>query len=428
STSGSGTLDTAEITIPRLLKQFNISIKAANIGKWHLHNPAPAWNLLNPLTLGYDHYEGPFIGQLPSFTNWTKYTNGISSTITTYATTENVNNAVAWLKTSVGNPFFLWLAFNAPHSPYHLPPANLHSYTGLTGTTQHINQNPKLYFKASMQALDTEIGRLMDSLQAMNVWDSTDIIFIGDNGNAEQTAQITTLNQAKGTVYQYGVHVPFIVSGPSVVHGGRQSDALINTTDIFATVLELFGNSNWSAQIPITKPVDSKSFLSILKDQATGIRDWSFCEIFKTTTDSADGKGIRNSDYKLIRFDHGVSEFYDLTNDPGESTNLLTTNLNSQQLSNYNYLCSELTNLVGSGAYCQVGVGLQHQMPTSVSVYPNPFTHHIYGLDNESVVLYNQVGQVVYDGNNLQQADFSNVASGLYFLQVKQQVLKLVKE
>ena len=107
STSGSGTLDTSEITIPRLLKTYNASISTANVGKWHLHNPTPTSNLLNPNVLGYDHFEGPFIGALPSFTNWIKYTNGTAANITNYATSENVNNATNWLRTLNSNdPFF----------------------------------------------------------------------------------------------------------------------------------------------------------------------------------------------------------------------------------------------------------------------------------------------------------------------------------
>ncbi|MBI3236024.1 MAG: sulfatase-like hydrolase/transferase, partial [Bacteroidetes bacterium] len=252
---------------------------------WHLHNPTPAKQLTYPNVLGYDRYEGPFIGQLTSYTNWTKYINGTPVSVTNYATTENVENALAWLKSNnASQPFFLWLAFNAPHAPYHLPPAGLHTYTQLSGTTQDINKNPKNYFKAMFQALDHEIGRLFDSLKVYNKWDSTDIIFIGDNGNTKQTAQITDLDKAKGTVYQYGVHVPFIIAGPSVVNPGRATDALVNTTDIFATVMDLYGYSTWPTKIASNKPVDSKSILPVLKDQTNEIRPWSFCEIFKLIT------------------------------------------------------------------------------------------------------------------------------------------------
>lgn len=427
-TGGSGVLDTAEITIPRLLKAYNPNIAKANIGKWHLHNAMPISNLQKPLILGYDHFEGPFIGALNSYTNWTKYTNGVQSTVTTYATSENVNNALTWIKAQNNRPFFLWLAFNAPHSPYHLPPANLHSYNNLSGTTQDINQNPEKYFKAMLQALDTEIGRFMDSLAVHNQLDSTDFIFIGDNGNTQQTAQIANLNKAKGTIYEYGVHVPFIISGPSVVNPGRVSDALVNVADIYATVLELFGDTNWQAQIPANKPVDSKSILPIIKNQATAVRDWAFCENFKTTPDTLDGKGIRNMGYKLIRFDTGTEQFYDLTNDPEENTNLLDGNLSATEITNYYYLCNEMTNLVGTGAFCSTGVGVENIENEGFKAYPNPFKTHIYLSTDKEVSLVNELGQVLFLGKNIEKQDFSALPKGIYFLKLGNQIFKLVKE
>ena len=427
-TGGSGVLDTAEITIPRLLKAYNPNIARANIGKWHLHNPTPTSNLLKPLVLGYEHYEGPFIGQLTSYTNWTKYTNGVQSTVTTYATTENVNNALTWIKAQNNRPFFLWLAFNAPHSPYHLPPANLHSYTNLSGTTQDINQNPKNYFKAMLQALDTEIGRFMDSLAVHNQLDSTDFIFIGDNGNTQQTAQIANLSKAKGTVYEYGVHVPFIISGPSVVNPGRVSDALVNVADIYATVLELFGDINWQAQIPTNKPVDSKSILPIIQNQAINIRDWAFCENFKITPDTLDGKGIRNMEYKLIHFDDGTEQFYNLMNDPEENTNLLNATLSPTEVNNYYYLCNEMTNLVGVGTFCSMGVGTENVKNKTLKVYPNPFKTHIYFSSDKEVSLINELGQVLFIGTHIEKQDFSALPKGIYFLKVEKEIFKLVKE
>ncbi|MBK7467897.1 MAG: sulfatase-like hydrolase/transferase [Saprospiraceae bacterium] len=345
---GSNQIDTAEISIPKLLKKYNPDIAKANIGKWHLKQPMPTINLTSPLALGYDWSEGPFIGQLPSFTNWQKYTNGVLSNVTTYATTENVNNMITWLKAqNKAKPFFIWLAFNAPHDPLHLPPADLHKFTNLTGTATDIRDKPKEYFKAMIQAMDREMGRLFDSLKVMNKLDSTDIIFIGDNGNSTRTAQIADQNKAKGTVYEYGVNVPMIISGPTVVNKGRISDALVNTADLFATIVENFGYTNWQSQIPSNKPVDSKSLLPIIKNQSDSIRPWAFSEIFKLTTDSADGKSIRDLQYKLIRFDYGVEEFYDLIADPLENKNLLSGKLNAIEVDRYNYLCNEMSKLVG---------------------------------------------------------------------------------
>lgn len=432
---GSNPLDTSEVTIPRLLKIFNPNIAKANIGKWHLHGAMPVGNLLFPNKMGYDHFEGPFIGQLPSYTNWTKYTDGVASTVTNYATSENVDNAVAWMKQQSGKPIFLWLAFNAPHAPLHLPPAGLYSIPNLTGTQPDINAHPKEYFKADIQALDHEIGRMFDSLQVMNRLDSTDFIFIGDNGNTAMTAQIADVNKAKGTVYQYGVHVPFMIAGPAVVNPGRESDALINTADIFATVLDLFGDTDWPSHIPVNKPVDSRSIMPIIKDNGASVRPWSFCEDFKLTPDSTDGKAMRNMEYKLIQFDYGAQEFYHLSTDPGETSNLLNGALNATELSNYNYLCNEMTNLVGSGSYCNASVDVQDvQVAQGVRVYPNPFSSHLF-IDSEeggtSFELINSMGQLVDSGRQIEAHDFSGLVKGVYLLKVvgsRTVFFKLVKE
>ena len=431
-TGGSNQLDTAEITIPKLLKLYNPNTGKANIGKWHLHQPNPVANLLNPLKMGYDHFEGPFIGQLPSFTNWTKYTNGVSSVVTNYATTENVNNAVTWLKTQNNKPVFLWLAFNAPHEPLHLPPLNLHNYKTLVGTTNDIRNNPKQYFKAMIQAWDTELGRLFDSLKAMNRFDSTDFIFIGDNGNTPRTAQIADTSKAKGTVYQYGVHTPMIIAGPAVVNKNRISNALINSADIFATVLELQGNTNWQNQIPVNKPVDSKSILPILKNTAIEIRPWQFCEIFKLIHDSDEAKAIRNMDYKLIRFDYGHSEFYNLKNDPLETKSFYSYwSMSVDERNNYDYLCSQFAQLTKLSTYCMV-VGLNElNQKNNVKVYPNPFTKHIQIENlkpNTIVKLYNSIGKKIYEGTDIELQDFSELVKGIYFIIMENKSVQIIKE
>ncbi|MEI6408797.1 MAG: sulfatase-like hydrolase/transferase [Bacteroidota bacterium] len=430
---GSGALNINELTIPRLLNIYKPNgIAKANIGKWHLQLAMPVSNLNNPNIMGYDIFKGNFIGQLTSYYNWTKVTNGVSSTVTTYATTETVNDAIAFTSANTSKPFFLWLAFNAPHAPYHLPPAGLHSYTNLSGTPQDIMANPKSYFKASLEALDHELGRLFESLEANNQMDSTEFIFMGDNGNTIQTAQIANVAKAKGTVYQYGVHVPFVISGPSVVNPGRKSDALINTADLFATILELFGYTDWHTQIPVNKPVDSKSILPILKDQSTSIRPWSFTEIFKLMPDSADGKAIRNMDYKLIHFDNGHEKFYNLVTDPSEANNLLLGTLSPDAQSNYVYLCNEMSNLVGTGSFCSSAVDTKEETETRTSylVFPNPFRMHLNIKSpngRESFELFNAVGEIVFSGQHLENQNFAALPRGVYFLKITDQITTVTK-
>jgi arylsulfatase B len=432
---GSNPIDSAEITIPKLLKLYNPNIAKADIGKWHLSSGGNQSALLMPNKMGWDHFEGPFIGQLPSFTNWSKIKNGTAIPTTNYATTENVDNATAWIRAQNKKPFFLWLAFNAPHEPLHLPPSNLHTYSTLTGTAQDIKNNPKSYFKAMIQAMDHEMGRLFDTLKVNNQFDSTDIIFMGDNGSTPKTAQTSDTSKAKGTVYQYGVTTPMIFSGPSVVNKGTSSDALVNTVDMFATILELFGYTNWQSQIPSNKLVDSKSFMNVIRGEKSATRAWSFCEIFKLTHDADEAKAMRNKDYKLIRFDAGGEEFYNLSQDPKEVTNILKGVMTNMDSFNYAYLCNEMTTLVGKGMTCKAisPINAIHSIDLESNIYPNPFTSFIKiksKIKGEIFELRDVNLRVIFKGENIDQQDFSELAKGNYYLKSSEGtiLIKLVKE
>ena len=436
---GGGTLSvlsTTEITIPQLLNVYSPNgISKALIGKWHLQLPTVA-NYSNPNLMGFNHYEGNLAGEIPDYFNWQKITNGVASTNTNYATTEVVNNSISWISAQpTTKPFFLWLAFNAPHSPFHLPPAGMYSDTSLSGTAADVLANPKSYYKAMVQAMDRELGRLFDYLQSSGKWANTDIIFIGDNGDDPVINQGS--GSAKGSVYQKGVCVPFIISGPTVVNPNRSSDALVNTVDLFATALELFGYSNWQSQIPSNKPVDSKSLMPILLNNATAVRPWAFTEVFKDTPTSGDGKAMRNTDYKLIKFDDGTEKFFNLTTNPTETINqnLLLGTLTTTQSTNYSYLCNQMTTLVGGPQYCNaLSVNNDALDANENKVFPNPF-HSKINLksctENENYELYSNVGQLIYEGKSIENQDFSALSNGIYFLKISDKAtatVKLIKE
>ena len=419
---GSKAIDTAEMSIPKMLHIFNPSIAKASIGKWHLNQPSPSSNLKSPLALGYNHFEGPFTGQITNYNNWTKYTNGVQSTVTNYATSENVNNAINWLKqVNPNKPFFLWLAFNAPHSPFHLPPASLHQFNNLSGTAADIQSKPKMYFKAMIQAMDKEIGRLCDSLRALDKFENTNIIFIGDNGNTPSTSKIPATNNSKGTIYQYGISVPCIIAGPIVKNPDRSSNALVNAADLFATIIESFGFDSWKTSVPNNVTIDSKSLLPILKNTSDSIRTWTFSEIFKLTTDANDGKTIRNRHYKLMKFDNGKQKLFNLSNDPLETKDLLTEKLSDTDIANYYFLCNELTKLLGINSFCQTLVSSSGSLQSKkLLAFPNPFNQFIYiekDFDSKPLlILKNSLGQLIYQGYDIENQYFGDIPPGLYYL------------
>ena len=167
-----------------------------------------------------------------------------------------------------------------------------------------------------LQALDTEIGRLLATVDRQN----TLIIFIGDNGSPSRVAQAPySRMRAKGTIYQGGIHVPMIVSGTGVSRSGQREDALINSTDLFATIADVAGTGLGSIH-------DSKSFKDLLDDAQMEKREFIYSEIGGSTP----AWTIRSVKYKLVDFQNGSQEFYDLETDPFEGNDLISSGLSSE--------------------------------------------------------------------------------------------------
>jgi arylsulfatase B len=243
-----------------------------------------------------------------------------------------VNDAIAWIGARGTQPWFVWLALNAPHTPLHKPPNALHSYDALPGTTPHINNNPRLYYEAALEAADTELGRLLAAVDRAK----TDIILIGDNGTPPNTIQAPhPSSHAKDTLYEGGIRVPFLINGPSVVRPGRTSDSPVQAVDLFATILELAGISP-AAVVPSGVITDSRSLLPLIADQAESEARYAYAELFGSSIQSVEGgQALRNGQFKLIRFVDRHEEFYDLAADPAETNNLLTIGLSGAPLANY---------------------------------------------------------------------------------------------
>lgn len=313
-----------EFTLPMALDAHpELDYEQACLGKWHLSSNSNGGSD-NPNLMGFAHFSG-VLGGIPDYFQWTKTVNGTTSRVENYGTTENVDDALSWIDAREEAPWVLWLAFNAPHAPFHLPPAELHSQSQLSGDEADINRNTTAYFRAAVEAMDTEIGRLLASLDP-DVRARTVVMFVGDNGTPARTAPPgIPRNRAKDSLYQGGVHVPLVVAGAGVVDGGRTVDALVNTTDLFASILELVG-TDLASTVPAGVVVDSTSFVSHLRDpEAAPEREWIFAELFGESLRFPEraGKTVRDERYKLIRFDDGTDELYDMDNDPGETDDLL---------------------------------------------------------------------------------------------------------
>lgn len=287
----------------------------AIVGKWHL---AGTNNTFNPETMGIDYYSGLIRGAVTDYYNWQLTEDGSTKTQNSYITEALTTSSINWINQQT-KPWFLWLAYNAPHAPFHVPPSTMHSQGNLPEYTNGMNATP--YYMAAIEAMDFQIGRLLNSIPS-DVKDNTLIIFIGDNGTVNQVAQSPYLSsRVKSTLYQGGINVPLFISGNGVKRTGTEN-SLIDVTDLFSTIAEVAG-------VKASSIHDSQSFKSLFTSSAT-IRNYQYSEI---KDDNNDMWAISNGKYKLIVNATGDKQLFYLTTDPYESINLLDGNLTPEQSS-----------------------------------------------------------------------------------------------
>ncbi len=288
-------LSASEIILPEMLDSGTDSAyRHALFGKWHLNHVSSedrSGALVGPDVVrahGYGHHEGIIhnILEPDSYTNWPKVSNGEQRQSRVYATTATVDDFLKWRET-VDAPYFAVLAFNAPHTPLHAPPRELHS-VDLTSMGSP-NQRPRVFYKAMVEALDTEIGRLFESMGSS--LSETTVIFMGDNGTPIAVVKkdpYKTLDKShsKGSVYEGGVNVPLYVSGPGVTAAGAKCNAMVHAVDIFATVAELADVDLSDPDVyPADRTLDSKSFVPYLTDpELPSPRRFNFTEKFFENT------------------------------------------------------------------------------------------------------------------------------------------------
>ena len=328
--AGQNVLDTDEITIAEVISEAGY--QTALFGKWHLGNGRGANVGTLPTDQGFDHFSGHINGNIVDYFGWPKTTltepgqvaadNEITET--EYATQVNTQEAVSWINATTDR----WLAivsYAAPHSPFHVPPEGRYSNVTLNGEVGDIcdgrggRDSDDDCYRAMAETMDSYINDLLTQIDQDKLA-NTLIIFMGDNGTPTQTTineGIFRTDHAKGSAFQGGVRVPFIVAGGSEVNLlNTEITNPIHVTDLFPTIIDIAGT-----QQPENVIIDGQSILGDITPAVTpqNPRGYHFAESIDGTTDQWT---ISNGTTKYI-FDtdtgnRGTSGCYDLVTDPGE--------------------------------------------------------------------------------------------------------------
>jgi len=342
-------LPLSEVTLPQVLGQSPLYYRNSAVGKWHLSTYNSSNSLRHPHAAGFEWFAGSLANlsatSTPSergnYFHWEKNANGRIAFTESYATSDTVDDALARIQVMGSNsPWLLYVAFNAAHLPLHAPPTHLTAGAPVASSVDR--------FDASLVALDTELGRMLDSIDPA-VLENTTVIVVSDNGTPADVSRHPGTG-GKGSLAESGIRVPLIVAGPHVERPGTQSDALVHVVDVFATAVEIGGVEPGDIRNPAGERVsiDGVSLLPYLRDPtAPSQREFVYQDMFAPNGPGPyleDERMVRDARYKLVEDTDGRRMFFDLAGRSDDGPDLLATeDLGDEERAAFARLRAQLT-------------------------------------------------------------------------------------
>lgn len=320
------------LTIPLMLKAANSEYRAAHFGKWHQKT-----GVFSPEDFGFDQSDGRTSngdGNMYEYKD-DKWKN-VFITGDPKRSERISGRGASFIRRNVatGNPFFLQLSYYATHVDIQ---AKEETYNHFSSKPRgRVHDHPG--FAAMLNDLDTAIGSVLDAVEAAGIADNTFIIFMADNGGAEflppsrfklappgtsaRLQRNDPLRGGKWVLYEGGIRVPFVISGPGIP-AGSQSDVPVVGYDLLPTLAELAG---YPEALPST--LDGGSIVPLLDDGHGEVRRPQPALFHHREAGGYLHSAVRMGDYKLIKFWKKNyawgprSELYNLAEDVGEATDL----------------------------------------------------------------------------------------------------------
>ena len=304
----------SETLAERLKKDAHYA--TAFIGKWHLYTGGD--KKYNPLNQGFDiNIGGCSYGGPPTFFDPYRIDFLPDRKEGEYLPNRLADEAIAFIseQNSKDKPFFVALWNYTVHWPMEAPDKLVEKYKNLPvkGYRDH-------RYAAMIEAMDIAIGKVLKSLDDLNITEETLVIFTSDNGPFGGVGDASPLRADKGHLYEGGIRVPLIVRWPGKVEAGAVEETPVILTDLHPTILSATG-----LDFNSTIPNDGHNLLPLLKGKEK-LKNravyWHYPN-FAFHRDNRLGSAIREGDHKLIHFyDTDSVELYNLKNDIGEKNDL----------------------------------------------------------------------------------------------------------
>lgn len=244
------------------------------------------------------------------------------------------DKAVDFIQRHKAEPFFLYLPHFGVHSPHQAKPELIAKFKDKPGVGGH--KNPT--YAAMIASVDESVGRVVEELEKQGIADNTVVIFASDNGGvggyqregikkSEDITDNAPLRSGKGSLYEGGTRVPFIVRWPGVTTAGSSADIPTIHVDFYPTLLEIAG-----AAAPENQPLDGESLAPLFRDAKATLKRDAIYQHFPGYLGAGENTWrttpvglIQSGSWKLMEFfEDKHLELYNLTDDIGETKNLAT--------------------------------------------------------------------------------------------------------
>lgn len=305
-----------QLSIPQMLKKANPKYKTAHFGKWDAR-----YDEVTPEEMGYDISDGLTTNNTGGGKNGIEWPAALDDPKLIFSLTDRAGDFMEE-QVKHGNPFYLQVSHYAVHLGITYTRKSLEKYKKMNpGEKHHIPE-----FAAMTEDLDTGIGLLLDKINELGLLENTYIIFLSDNGG--RTAQPIggkqlkprnfPLREGKGSMYEGGIRVPFVVVGPNI-EANSYSHVPITGLDILPTLADLAGYNEKLPEI-----LDGGSFRSVACNEGVGeVKRNRPYLIFHHAVNRKPQSAIREGDYKLVKtWKNNQLELFDLSKDISEKNNL----------------------------------------------------------------------------------------------------------
>lgn len=320
---GGDTLGQKETTLAQVLK--SAGYRTGLFGKWHLGRYAQ----YQPHRRGFDHFFGHYHGHIERYTNPDQVVvNGQPVETRGYVSDLFTDAAIDFIARSKSQPFFCFLAYNAPHSPFLLDTSHYGQPEGDKLIEKYLAKKLPLRearIYAMVERIDQNLKRLFQSVQDQGIEQETIVIFTSDNGGVSRGYK-AGLKGSKASAYEGGIRVPFVVRWPGHFPAGKKTDAMVAQIDLFPTFCELAG-----VDVPEDVNLDGKSILSLMQQgEGKSPHKYLYHTWDRYIPNPYHRWSIHGERFKLVLHNtqgkkkkiEPMGQLYDLKADPGETRDL----------------------------------------------------------------------------------------------------------